>query len=235
VNWGQFADGQWWWSPNLSRINGFALLVLLAAGAATMLEALRCFTQPRNWLPLGIAAWALCAGALEWTNASSAYYLVKRDRLAALAYLRNAVPYGQVVLHPWEHYEIRDAKQEGKIVTVHKRQFSLGSALAGQQMFIEGPEHHQFGSTFLTADEVFRRSRSQRAFFATSPYDTSEQLAAIDEVLEQADVRWIVADREHPAPELIARDWAVVYANDTVCVYRRSVIHAEFVSNLAEK
>jgi hypothetical protein len=234
LNWGHFADDQWWWSPNLCRLNGFALLVLLAAGAATMVEALRSFRRPRLWLPLGIAAWALCVGVMEWTNSSHAYYLLEHDRLVALAYLRHAVPYGQIVLHPWEHYEIRDARQQGKVITLHKRQFSLGSALAGQQMFYEGPEHHQFGSTFLTADEVFHRSRSRRAFFDTSSFDTSARLAVIADIFQQADVRWIVADVEHPAPAEIDRDWPLVYSNATVRIYCRP-ISLVTPTNLVEK
>lgn len=234
VNWGHFADGQWWWSPNLCRLNGFAFLVLLAAGATIMLEALRHCMQPRQWLPLGIAVWAIYSGAMEWRAASNAYYLLPHDRLAALAYLRKAVPHGQVVLHPWKHYEIRDANQQGQVVTIHKRQFSLGSALAGQQMFYEGPEHHQFGSTFLTAEEVYRRSRSRRAFFATSPYDAASQSAVISDVFQQADVRWIVADVEHPAPEEIARDWPLVYSNTTVRVYRRPIAQIS-PKNLADR
>src|SRR6185437_14039777 len=74
LNWGHFADGQWWWSPNLCRLNGFAFLVLLAIGAVSMMEALRSFTRPRYWLPLGIAAWGVCVGAMEWTASSNLHY-----------------------------------------------------------------------------------------------------------------------------------------------------------------
>ena len=59
------------------------------------------------------------------------------------------------------HDLVRDARRPEDVAWVYKRHFTLGSNLAGRQMFYEGREDHLFINGAVTADEVLRRHRER--------------------------------------------------------------------------
>ncbi|MBI3463888.1 MAG: hypothetical protein HY000_12650 [Planctomycetes bacterium] len=217
LNFGQQAQGQWWWSADIYQPGNCAFLLLLLAGAPVMCRMAARWYMPRYWgaLAIGVGSLAYAAWHQFALQPVTTYHFVPGDRLAAMAFLRTQVPYGEVVIHPWVDEPIRDERQGGQVSWVYKRHFTLGSTFAGQQMFYEGREEHLFYRGFVTPEEVYARSRARREFYAAG---TS---AAVERALAMSNVRWVVCDREHPAPPLIASNWPVAYSNDSVRIYRR--------------
>jgi hypothetical protein len=235
VSWGHVANGQWWDTPNLYRPTTCAYLLLLLLGTEVMAKTIMgdrvgsatgparstvmClglnwpWRHPRHWLLLGLMAWqawTLVTGALA---PNTSFHLVDRDRLEALAFLRTKVPYGEVVIHPWVDDLIRNEPET--VAWVYKRHFTLGSNLAGQQMYYEGREDHLFIGGFISGEEVYRRSRLRRKFYQ------SPDNATVEEVLGPGKVAWVVADADSPAPPQVTAGWEVAFRNATVRIYRR--------------
>jgi len=99
--WGQMGDGKWWGTPDVYRLPGCGHLLLTLEGLGLLCAAVRRAWQPRWWLPLGLAgyeAWVLVAAVLAPVTG---YRPVSYDQLDALAYLRQHVRFGEVVIHPW--------------------------------------------------------------------------------------------------------------------------------------
>jgi hypothetical protein len=178
----------------------------------------------------GLAVWS-AAGAragwreLRWRIAVTgpagllapiaSFHRIDRDRLEALAFLRGQIPFGDVVIHPWVDDLICDDREPDKVNWVYKRHFTLGSNLAGQQMYYEGRADHLFIGGFILPEEVDRRSRLRKQFYE------SPDRATVDAVVGRGPVGWVVADREHPAPPPVAAGWELAFANATVRIYRR--------------
>jgi hypothetical protein len=126
------------------------------------------------------------------------------------------VPGAEIVIHPWIDDLIRDSWAPQRVAWVYKRHFTLGSNLAGVQMFYEGREDHLFIGGFIAPDEVLQRRRLRQKFYE------SPDAATLRTVVEQGGVTWVVADREHPARALIERGWTLAFQRDDVRIYRRN-------------
>jgi hypothetical protein len=179
-----------------------------------MVEAVRKWRRPVSWLLLGLLGWQVVVLGLAATARDSSFHHVPNDRLQALAFLRREVPVGQIVIHPWIDDLIRSDASADKVDWVYKRHFTLGSNLAGQQMWYEGREDHLFIGGYIPADEVYRRSRLRRKFYQTPDRETVEAITGRD------GAAWVVADAEHSAPAEIAHTWPVVFGNSTVRIYQ---------------
>ncbi len=215
LSWGHMAEGQWWETPNIYRFTTCGRLLLLLVGTGMLFRAVGQWRRRRWWLPLALAAgsvWGLAAG---YFRPATSFHHVSRDRLGALAYLRENVPFGQVVLHPWVDDLIRRRERPGEVAWVYKRHFTLASNLAGCQMYYEGRADHLFINGFVAAEEVYRRRRLRDRFYR------SPDAEVVGRMVGEGRVRWVVADAEHPAPKEIAQTWALAYANQTVRIYTR--------------
>ena len=113
------------------------------------------------------------------------------------------------------HDLVRDARRPEDVDWVYKRHFTLGSNLAGRQMFYEGREDHLFINGAVTAGEVLAR-RHLRETFYTRP--TPE---VIRRVVDSGGVAWVVSDDANPVGPEIRSRWRLAYATDTVRIYRR--------------
>jgi hypothetical protein len=215
VTWGHTAEDRWYETPNIYRLTGCAYLLLLLVGVPVLLEAIRRAHRARWWIPLALAGWQLWVLVGAQLQPATQYHHVDTDRLQALRFLRIHVPPGQVVLHPWVHDLIRDARRPQEVAWVYKRHFTLGSNLAGCQMFYEGREDHLFINGFVTAEEVLSRRRLRDAFYA------EPTPGVVRRVVDQGRVRWVVGDDEHPAPPEIRGTWRLVHRGGTVRVYHR--------------
>lgn len=215
VVWGHTANEQWWETPNIYRLTSCAWMLLVIVGMGLLVHAVRQIRHPRWWLPLAIAVWQVWIVTAAYFERPTSFHHVPTDRLAALAFLRTHVPPGEVVLHPWVHDLIRNDAQPDEVAWVYKRHFTLASNLAGCQMFYEGREDHLFINGFVTAEEVYRRRRLRDRFY-DSPDDE-----IVQEIMEEGQVRWIVADGERPAPESVIESWQMGFESGTVRVYGR--------------
>jgi hypothetical protein len=210
------AEGRWWETPNLYRLTSCANLLLILLGAGVLLTAVKKWRRPRWWLPLGLAALQLYGLSAAAIQSPTSFLHVDRDQLAALAFLRRAVPFGQVVIHPWVDDLIRDVSAPDRIAWVYKRHFTLGSNLAGQQMYYEGREDHLFIGGFIAPDEVDRRRRLRQQFY------TTPDPAIVSAILAQ-DVHWIVSDQDHPAPPEIQSQWRLAFQAGSIRVYTKGM------------
>ena len=215
LSWGRIADGQWWETPNIYRLTTLAHTLLILVGVGVVVHVVRHWHRVRYWPALGIVGWQAWTWLVGFVTPVTMYHLVPPERLEALAFLRTEVPYGEVVIHPWVDDLIRDSRQPAKVAWVYKGHFTLGSNLAGQQMYYEGRQDHLFINGFVSPNEVSRRSRLRQRFYDAP---TAEVVA---EVIDQGKVRWVVADDEHPAPPPVAGGWDLAFAGNTVRVYRR--------------
>jgi hypothetical protein len=178
------------------------------------LGARRQWRAVRWWIPLALAGWQVWLLAAAELGPTTRYHHVDADRLAVLLFLRTHVPPGEVVLHPWVHDLIRDARRPGEVAWVYKRHFTLGSNLAGCQMFYEGREDHLFINGFVTADEVLLRRRLRDAFYAEPTPEVVRRVV-------EGGIRWVVSDVGNPAPPEIRGAWPLVYASGPVRVFHR--------------
>ncbi|MHB8897504.1 MAG: hypothetical protein ACYC6Y_02015 [Thermoguttaceae bacterium] len=215
VVWGHTADGQWWETPNIYRLTTCAWMLLTLVGVGTLVRAVCQFRRSAWWLPLALAAWQVWGTAVAYVQPATSFHHVPRQRLEALAFLRTHVPPGQVVLHPWIDDLIRNDAQPGQVPWVYKRHFTLGSNLAGCQMFYEGREDHLFINGFVTAEEVYRRRRLRDRFYR-DPDD-----ATVRDTLDGGNVRWVVADGDSPPPRIVADSWRLRFRSGNVRVYGR--------------
>ena len=215
VTWGHTAEDQWYETPNIYRLADCGYLLLLLVGVPVLFQAIRQWHRPRWWIPLALAAWQLWLLAGAQVGPTTQYHHVDLDRLGALRFLRTEVPRGKVVLHPWVDDLIRDARRPDEIAWVYKRHFTLGSNLAGCQMFYEGREGHLFINGFVTGEEVFSRRRLRDAFYAEPTPEV------IRRVVNEGRVRWIVCDDENPAPAEIRSTWQLAHTSGAVRVYHR--------------
>jgi len=215
VTWGHTAEDRWYETPNIYRLAGCGYLLLLLVGLPILLEAIRRWHRPRWWIPLALAGWQLWLLAGAQVLPATQYHHVDLDRLGALRFLRTEVPWGEVVLHPWVHDLVRDARRPDEVAWVYKRHFTLGSNLAGCQMFYEGREDHLFINGFVTGEEVFARRRLRDAFYAEPTPEV------IRRVVDEGRVRWVVCDDENPAPAEIRSTWQLVHTSGAVRVYHR--------------
>ncbi len=213
--WGHAAGGQWWETPNIYRLTTCAWMLLAIAGTGVLVQAAREIRRPRWWIPLAIAGWQVWLIAAAYAERPRTFHLVPPDRLKALAFLRTEVPYGQVVLHPWIHDLIRSDQRPAEVAWVYKRHFTLGSNLAGCQMYYEGREDHLFINGFVRGEEVYRRCGVRDRFYE-SPDETT-----VRAIVGEGRVRWIVADADHPAPPCIQEAWPVVFQSGTVRIYAK--------------
>ena len=215
ATWGHTAEDRWYETPNIYRLAGCGYLLLLLVGVPILLQAIRQWHRPRWWIPLALAAWQLWLLAGAQVRPTTQYHHVDLDRLTALRFLRTEVPRGEVVLHPWVDDLIRDARRPEEVAWVYKRHFTLGSNLAGCQMFYEGREGHLFINGFVTAEEVLSRRRLRDAFYAEPTPEV------IRRVVDEGRVRWIVCDDENPAPAEIRSTWRLAHTSGAVRVYHR--------------
>lgn len=213
--WGHTAGGQWWETPNIYRLTTCAWMLLAIGGTGVLVQAVREIRRPKWWIPLAIAGWQVWLIAAAYAERPRMFHLVPPDRLAALAFLRTGVPEGQVVLHPWIHDLIRSDARPAEVAWVYKRHFTLGSNLAGCQMYYEGREDHLFINGFVRGEEVYRRRRLRDRFYA------SPDEAVVRAVVGEGGVRWIVADADSPPPLCIQEAWPVVFQSGTVRIYAR--------------
>lgn len=214
ATWGHVAEGRWWETPNLYRLTHTACLLLVLLGAAVLVRALGQWRRARWWLPLGLAGWQLYALAVAAVQAPANFHHVDHERLAALAFLRREVPWGEVVIHPWIDDLIRDRSAPDRVAWVYKRHFTLGSNLAAAQMYYEGREDHLFIGGFIAPEEVYRRSRLRKNFYAAPDAETVSAVLA-------GGVRWVVADQDNPAPAPVASRWKPVFRQGSVVVFRK--------------
>jgi hypothetical protein len=215
VVWGHTADGQWWETPNIYRLTTCAWMFLVLLGMGVLVEACRQFRRPRWWLPLAIAVWQVWIVTAAYFATPSSFHHVPTDRLETLAYLRTQVPPGEVVLHPWVHDLIRNDTDPDEVAWVYKRHFTLASNLAGCQMFYEGREDHLFINGFVTSEEVYRRRRLRDRFYESPDEET------VREIVENGQVRWIVADADSPAPESVVASWQLRFESSGAKAYSR--------------
>jgi len=213
VIWGHMGGGKWWGTPDIYRLTGCGHLLLMLEGLGLLCIALRQAWRPRWWLPLGLAgyqAWVLVAAVLEPVTG---YHHVSYDRLGALAYLRQHVRFGEVVIHPWIDDLIYDSRDPHRAPWIYKRHFNLVSNMTGQMMYYEGREDAMFVGA--PPEAVYRRSNLRQAFYQ------QPDAATLAAVLEEQPIRWVVADGEHRAPPAVCAGWEIVYRNATVRIYRR--------------
>ncbi len=215
IVWGHTAEGQWWETPNIYRLTTCAWMLLAIIGTGTLVHAVRHIRHPRWWIPLAIAAWQLWMVTTAYLEQPASFHHVATARLEAIAFLRTCVPPGEVVLHPWAHDLIRNDTRPDEVAWVYKRHFTLASNLAGCQMFYEGREDHLFINGFVSAEEVYRRRRLRDRFYETPDQET------VREIIENGQVRWIVADAEFPAPRTVVESWRLRFESGTIRVYSR--------------
>ena len=162
LSWGHTAAGRWYETPNIYRLSDCGYVVLLLVGVPVLFRAIREWRRARWWIPLGLAAWQFWVLAAASIHPATAYHHVDFDRLGALKFLRGEAAPGEIVLHPWMHDLVRDARRPKDVDWVYKRHFTLGSNLAGRQMFYEGREDHLFINGAVTADEVLAHGTRER-------------------------------------------------------------------------
>ena len=213
LSWGHTAGERWYETPNIYRLTDCGYLLLLLVGVPVLFRAIAQRRRPRWWIPLGLAGWQLWVLVAAMATPTTAYHHVDFDRLKALSFLRNEVPRGDVVIHPWVHDLIRDARRPEEIAWVYKRHFTLGSNLAGCQMFHEGRADHLFINGAVTAEEVFERERLGEAFYSEPTPEV------VRRVVDEANVNWVVCDEANPAPPRIRNDWKLAYTTGTIRVY----------------
>jgi hypothetical protein len=213
VTWGHLDDGRWWETPNLYRFTHGAYLLLLVLGPGAFVAGRIPWRRVRWWPVLGLAAWQLYALAVAALQTPDSFHHVSTDRLAALEYLRREVPADEIVIHPWIDDLIRDRHAADRIAWTYKRHFTLGSNLAGQQMYYEGREDHLFIGGFIAPEEVAVRRRLRLKFYE------APDAATLREVLDQAGVTWVVADADHPAPSEVRQQWHLEFQRGPVRVY----------------
>lgn len=205
VTWGHLDAGRWWETPNLYRFTHCAYLLLVLLGSAALVAGLSNWRQVRWWPALGLAVWQFYALMVAAVQAPESFHHVPSERLAALEFLRREVPFGQVVIHPWTDDLIRDSHVPDRVAWIYKRHFTLGSNLAGQQMYYEGREDHLFIGGFIAPEEVARRRRLRQRFYE------SADPATLSEVLDRGHVAWVVSDAEHAAPAEVRRAWGLAF------------------------
>jgi hypothetical protein len=214
ITWGHMAEGRWWETPNLYRFPHCAYLLLTLFGMRVLTRGLKEWRRPRWSIPLALAGWQLYLLVVAALQTPASFHHVSHERLAALEFLRREVPFGQVVIHPWVDDLIRDRSAPDRVAWVYKRHFTLGSNLAGQQMYYEGREDHLFIGGFIASEEVLQRRRLRQKF-----YDAPDA-ATLRAVLDRGGVKWVVADAEHPAPTEVREEWTVAFERGTTRIYR---------------
>lgn len=217
INWGRQVEGQWWWTPNIYRFTSCGMLLLAVFGAERLWAAMRSCWELRNAIPLAVALYMVAFAAWHELGLEpiATYHRVPLSRLEALAFLREEVPHGEVVLHPWRHdpiYHVRHGFSHS-----YEDHFTLGANFAGQQMYYEGREDHLFINGVIPSEVVMQRKRNRERFYQSS------QEQAVQEMLDQGNIAWVVADTKHPAPLHIHRGWTLAFHNEEVLIYRRPV------------
>lgn len=214
VTWGHMAEGRWWGTPNLYRFPHCACLLLMLLGMGALARGLSQWRRLRWSIPLALAGWQLYLLVVAAFQSPTSFHHVSHERLAALEFLRREVPFGQVVIHPWVDDLIRDRDAPDRVAWVYKRHFTLGSNLAGQQMYYEGREDHLFIGGFIAPEEVLQRRRLRQKFYE------SPNAATLRAVLDLGGVNWVVADAEHPAPTEVQEEWTLAFQQGQTRVYR---------------
>ncbi|MCE9606971.1 MAG: hypothetical protein K8U03_18965 [Planctomycetia bacterium] len=218
VDVGITAGGQWWSSPNLYRPTEFGSWLLATLGSGVLLDCVThraAWKQRSTWALLAVAGYWLVTVTAEHLAPATTYLEVTPEQMQALAYMRENIPYGSVILHPWSDCEIRDAARSDAVSFIYKRHFTLGSNLAGRTMYYEGREDYTFSNGFIAPEEVYRRSRGRKKFY-TEPDDET-----IDFVLKEVPVEYVVEDAGRPAPEIVRSSWPVVFESGGVKIRRR--------------
>lgn len=223
VDVGITADGKWWSSPNLYRPTEFGSLLLTLLGCGVMIDLatrLASWKRPATWLLALVAGFWLYDVAGRQLAPNTQYLEVSADQLKALAYLRKHTPYEAITVHPWSDCEIRDAAEGDRVVFVYKRHFTLGSNLAGRTMYYEGREDYTFSNGFIDPEEVYRRSRARKKFFAAPDAET---LAAVLDFATSDGQRvdFVVEDTGLPAPDIVRAGWTIVFRSGDVVIRRR--------------
>lgn len=223
VDVGITADGKWWSSPNLYRPTEFGSLLLTLLGCGVMIDLathIAAWKRPATWLLALVAGFWLYDVAGRQFAPTTQYLEVPADQLRALAYLRKHTPYEAVTIHPWSDCEIRDAAAGDRVAFVYKRHFTLGSNLAGRTMFYEGREDYTFSNGFIDPEEVYRRSRARKKFYAEPDAET---LAAVLDIATSDGrlVDYVVEDAGLPAPEVVRAGWPIVFRSGDVVIRRR--------------
>ena len=229
------AGGQWWSSPNLYRPTEFGSWLLATLGCGVLVDSIadrRRWKQPTSWF-LGLVAgyWLVTVGSEHFAPATQ-YLEVPRDQLRALAFMRQQIEYGDVVVHPWSDCVIRDSARQddaGRDVAafVYKRHFTLGSNLAGRTMYYEGREDYTFSNGFIAPEEVYRRSKARKAFYTPSDGKEQSDAATVATVLETVGARVeyvvedVVEDVQRHAPQSVRETWPIVFQSGGVVIRRR--------------
>ena len=225
------AGGQWWSSPNLYRPTEFGSWLLATLGCGVIVECFadrRRWKQPTTWLLGVIAAYWLVTVGGEHLSDSTQYLEVPRDQLRALAYMREKIPYGDVIVHPWSDCVIHDAAKQDEngrdaVAFVYKRHFTLGSNLAGRTMYYEGREDYTFSNGFIAPEEVYRRSRARLNFYPRNENKEQPDVSTIAAVLDTVGSRvaYVVEDSELTAPASVRATWPIVFQSGSVVIRRR--------------
>jgi hypothetical protein len=223
VDVGITADGKWWSSPNLYRPTEFGSLLLTLLGCGVMIDLathLGSWKRPATWLLALVAGFWLYDVAGRQLTPNTQYLEVSADQLKALAYLRKHTPYEAITIHPWSDCEIRDVANGDQVAFVYKRHFTFGSNLAGRKMYYEGREDYTFSNGFIDPEEVYRRSRARKKFFAAPDAET---LAAVLDFATSDGQRvdYVVEDLELPAPDVVRAGWPIVFRSGGVAIRRR--------------
>lgn len=225
------AGGQWWSSPNLYRPTEFGSWLLATLGCGVLVDSIadrRRWKQPTTWF-LGLVAgyWLVTVGSEHFAPATQ-YLEVPRDQLRALAFMRQQIEYGDVVVHPWSDCVIRDSTRQDDAgrdaaAFVYKRHFTLGSNLAGRTMYYEGREDYTFSNGFIAPEEVYRRSKARKAFYTPSDGNAATIATVLETVGARVEyvVEDVVEDVQRHAPQSVRETWPIVFQSGDVVIRRR--------------